>query len=322
MKKLILTILITILLQPHVYSQLSNYNANGRAKILTEKTTLSIIGVNTNVEVPNENIVGILAAAAAILPPVIDLVVTSIKKKTEKDVLAYKGEYKCWASDENFYKTNNVVSLPKMTIKRIIKTIKAIDTLAVEIELIPDISTDKTAFRYYVKDKCVYNYSVAKTKSHYDYIDLNLEIKFKSISIDRDAYNINDLRTTAISIPMIHVGNTKQLTDTIYSGWIPLPPMSTKKKIAEAKKEEITTIKTNNAGIKDTTNLETTTKKSNDVDYEKLKINTGLYEVEITATETNPYKIKAENNKKIIENSSESTTAILKAVVNSFIKEK
>lgn len=322
MKKAILTIAVAITLQTQVYCQLANYNDKGKVKILAEKTTLSITGENTKLK-PDIQAAGLVAAAGAILPPVIDLAVTSIKEKAKKNALAYKGEYKSFVSGQNFYKNNDYALLPKLTLTRKIKTTDGKDDIAANIELVPELSADKTAFRYSIKDKCEYKYSIAKTKSNYDYIDVNIEIKFKSLSIYKDEYQLNDLRTTVVTIPMIHVGNTTTLAEAVYSGWIPLPPRSTAKNTDVVPvTEEKTVVKTNNAGVKETAKEETTTKKSNAEEYDKLADNTGLYEIEITTTETNPYKIKAENKEKIIESSSESGTEILKAVIKELTKEK
>ncbi|WP_445718266.1 hypothetical protein [Flavobacterium sp.] len=322
MKKVILTIAAAITLQTQVYCQLVNYNDKGKVKILAEKTTLSITGEKAKLK-PDNQVAGIVAAAGAILPPVIDLVVTSIKEKAKKNALAYKGEYKSFVSGQNFYESNDYALLPKLTLTRKIKTTDRKDEIAVNIELVPELSADKTAFRYSIKNKCEYKYSIAKTKGKYDFIDVNIEIKFKSLSINKDEYKLNDLRTTVVTIPMVQIGNTTTLAETVYSGWIPLPPRSTAKNTeAEPVTEEKTVIKTDKNGVKEKTIEETTTKKSNVEEYDKLADNTGLYEIEITVTETNPYKIKAENKQAIIESSSESGTAILKEVVKVLTQEK
>ena len=322
MKKVIITIVVAIMLQTQVCCQLVNYDDNGKFKILAEKTNISITGVNTKIK-PEAQAAGLIAAAGAILPPVIDLFVTNIKEKAKKNALAYKGEYKSFVSGEKFYTSNDYVSLPKLTLTRKIKKTDGADDVAVNIELIAELSADKTAFRYYIKDKCEYKYSIAKTKGDYDYLDVNIEIKFKSISINKEEYKLNDLRTTIVTIPMVHVGKTTTLAEAVYSGWIPLPPRSTAKKTdVEPVTEEKTVVKTNNAGVKESTKEETTTKKSNSEEYEKLADNTGLYEIEITVTETNPYKIKAENKQKIIESSSEPGTEVLKAVLKELTRKK
>lgn len=322
MKKLILTLVITAGLQTTVICQLKNYNDKGRHKFLTEKTTLTMTGIETKLS-KDQQFAGLVAAAGAILSPVIDLAVTNIKEKVKKNALAYKGEYKCSASGDSFYLSPDNAALPKLIIKRTILAKDGNHKVAVEIELVPELSEDKTAFRYSVKDKCIYNYSIAKTRGDYDYIDLNLVILFKSIYINKTEYKIADLRTTTLNIPMVHVGETNKLDEKSYSGWIPLPTRSTaKKKEAGPIKEEKTIVKTNNAGVKETSKEETTINKSDIEEYEKIKVNTGLYEIEITVTETNPYKIKVENKQTIIESSSESVTAILKAIIEFSTKAK
>jgi len=322
MKKVIVIIVAAIMLPTQAYCQLVNYNEKGKVKILGEKTTLSIEGVNAKLKSDDEA-AGLIVAAGTILPSVIDLVVTSIKEKAKKNALAYKGEYKSFVSGEKFYISNDYASLPKLKlIRKIMKTDKS-EHVAVNMELTPELSADKSAFRYYIKDKCEYKYSIAKTNGDYDYIDVNIEIKFKSLSINKDEYKLNDLRTTMVTIPMVHVGNTVALAEIVYGGWIPLPSRSTVKNIdIEPITEEKTIIKTNNAGVKETNKEETTTKKSNAEEYDKLADNTGLYEIEITVTETNPYKIKAENKKAVIESSSESGTATLKAVLKVLTEDK
>jgi len=305
MKRIIIAAFVSCLLQTYSYCQLKNYNNNGKILILGEKTTLFVNGVSTII-VPEERDVGLLAAAGTILPPVVDLVVNNIKAKSEKNALSYIGEYKCSSSGDKFYIDNSSAALPMITFRREIKTKKGLDTTAVEIVLVPELSTDKTAFRYSIRDNIVYNYSIAKTKGRYDFIDLNIVITFKSISICKNEYKISDLRTTAIVIPMIPVGKTTKPSDRVYSGWIPLPPRS----------DSLIKQKVQGTG-EGTTDL-----NNNDPVYGKITFNTGLYEIEITVTETNPYKIKAENKNKIVETSSESATGILKAIIETLTKEE
>ncbi len=319
MKSFILTIVLTFALQNQVYCQLQNYSDQGKVKILTEKTTLSVVGIPKKITEGDVEVAVLpaVAAAAAILPPVIDFVVSGFKGAVKKNARAYKGAYSCFASEENFYESYNYALLPKLVIKRTVKMKDKRDITAVEIELIPELSADKTAFRYYIQDKLIYNLSIAKTKGNYNYIDLNLEIKFKSIYIDKNEYKINDLRTTAIFIPMIYVGQTTQLPEKIYSGWIPLLPRSTMINTQVLPIiEDKTIVKTDNEGNKDSSSEITTTKRSDTENYEQIMNYTGLYEIEINATETNPYKIKAENQQAILESSSESSSALLKAIIS------
>jgi hypothetical protein len=81
------------------------------------------------------------------------------------------------------------------------------------------------------------------------------------------------------------------VSDDIYSGWIPLPTRSTD--IAETETET-----------------------------DVISNNTGLYEIEIVATETNPYKIKAENKNEMFEATGESVVETLKALLESLTTKK
>jgi hypothetical protein len=280
MKKLLLLLLASLLMNSS-FAQIKNYNYNSKVKILTENTTLKITGIETRLNTDRQSSIPLLAAGT-ILPPAIDYFVASLKEKTAKDALSYKGIYKCFASGDTFYLNNDFALLPKLTITRKIRTKGGEDLIAAEIELLPELSADKTAFRYLVKDKCLYKYSIAKTKGRYDYIDLNLDLTFRSIFINKENYKIEDLRKTSIIIPMILVGNTEKLDDCFYSGWIPLPTRSTY--------------------------------KQKDI-YERIPASTGQYEIEIIATETNPYKIKAENKKDFYEATGKQTSELLKSLI-------
>jgi hypothetical protein len=283
MKTLIPTIIVFILLQTDVYCQLKNYNNKGKVRILCDKTTISINDTkdkNYNLTETQNATHGVenMAQLATILPPIIDFAVKTTKEIYEKNVLAYKGEFKSSVSGDNFYDSSGLAFLPRLTLKRYIKKKNKSDLEAVNIDLIPELSADKTAFRYYIKDIFIYNYSIAKTFGKYDYLDVYIELKFKCLYIYKDKYELTDLRNTSIKIPMVYVGQTKSLDEPVYSNWIPLLP--------------------------------------------KSKGNSGLYEIEISVTETNPFKIKAENNQKMIKNLSDPFADLLKKVIKEIMKEE
>lgn len=324
MKKLISTLVVAILLQGSVYCQLKNYNDDSKVKILTERTVLTIEGLSTKTNQVEPMFVGTAAAIGSILPSAAGYVMKVIEEKVKRNALAYKGEYSCSGSAENFYKSKSDTLLPKLTITRMIKTIDKVDLVAAKIILIPELSKDRTAFRYYVDRDFTYDYSIAKTKGKYDYIDLTLEIGVKSISVNKSEYKINDLRTTTISIPQILVGKAYSITDKqLYSGWIPLPPKSILTVLKDVTtKEDKTVVKTNKTKETEETTEATTVIKHNVEDTKIITDNTGLYEISIKAVETNPYKIKAENKQQFIESTSESMTDFIKAVTEAFTKEK
>lgn len=324
MKKLIITSILVLLLDASVFCQLKNYNESGKVKILTEETMLTIDGLNTKEKPVEPMFVGTAAAIGSILPSAVGYVMEVVGEKLKRNALAYKGEYICSGSEENFYNNKSDTLLPKLTIRRIIKTVDNVDLDAARIILIPELSKDRTAFRYYVSSDFKYDYSIARTKGKYDYIDLTLEINFKSISLNKSEYKINDLRTTTISVPQILVGKAYSIKEKHYSGWIPLPPKSTLKIVlpSDSTREIKTTAKTNNEGKTEKSKEETKVTKFKIDDTKIIADNTGLYEVSVKAVETNPYKIKVENRQQFIENTNESLTGLIEAVTKAITKEK
>lgn len=283
-----LPILLATLLACPVYGQIRNYTDHGRISILAGKTTLRITEVETKLT-PDIQSAALLAAAGTILPPVVDLVVSGIEQQIKRNTKAYQGTYDCSVSGDRFYRNNDFAALPRLVLTRTVKRKDGKDLPVVEIELIPELSADQTAFRYSIRDHFRYDYSLAKTRGRYSYIDINLEIKFRSIYISKEAYKVSDLRTTSIMLPMIQVGKTSRIPEAAYSGWIPLPPRSTVKAANETE------------GAKAT--------------YEHLADNTGLYEIDITVTETNPLKIRSEEKTEIIKGTKEPAGDVLKAII-------
>jgi|GEM_PF-3337255 len=316
MKQIIFTSVILLILSQHLFAQLVNYSDKKSVKILGENTTLTITGISTN-PTQTKQVLGIEAVAGTILPPVIDYMAAAIEDHAAKEALKYQGSYTCSASDDGFYAGLEEVLLPKVSIRRIVKTLKGDDVTAVEIDLMPELSADKTAFRYMTKDHFIYNYSIVKTKGRYDYINLDLIIKFKSLSVQKEEYKLADLRTTTIHVPLIHVGKTTQLPEPIFSGWIPLPPRSNVKVTLDSvltRKAESTT-KLINSNKKESVRTETVNTSYKTTDFKRIQSRTGLYEIEITATESNPYKIRAENRKSFVEHTSEPASDAAKAGV-------
>lgn len=322
MKKITITIISALFAITSSMAQHKNYDSKGKVKILGDKTTL-MISENTSGENKIFEMLAIPAIVAAVVPTVIDLVATNVKQQMKRNTLAYSGEYKGFVSGENFYLKDDSINLPKLTLTRKIIKKNGGEETAVQLVLIPEISADKTAFRYYVDKNITYNYSISKTRCKYDYIHLNLELEIKSLHVSKSEYKLSDVRTTNISIPLIHVGSKNDLNEKIYSGWIPFPARSTVAKAGmDSVSEEKIVIKTDKDDKVEETKEEIFTKKSNPEKFEKIASNTGLYEISITATETNPYKVKAVINNEVAEGSSESVSKILKTVFEQITKEE
>jgi len=285
MKHTNLVVFLACILSSGAIAQTRAYSDKNHLRILIDKTTLSIRDSSVSLLPANQS--GMATVAGIVLPPAADFVSAVLEGAATRDAKKYQATYSASASSDHFYAEANEALLPVLTLKRWVKDYKGINHLAVSLLLRPELSADKTAFRFVAGESFLYNYAIAKTTGHYDYLQLNLVIKVKSLSVQKDEYRIADLRTTGMQIPMVHVGHTHSLDEPVYSGWIPLPPPSTGKA------------------------------KGNARDYVQLPGNTGLYEIEITVTETNPYKVRAEEKQVIIKVSGDQASDMIKAGIRS-----
>ena len=298
-------------------AQVKNYDSKGSVKIISAKTYLKITPKPQDI---SENEQAASTVFGAILPPLIDIANSTVKTVAKQNALKYQGQYKAFNSQSGFYQNKDFVNLPALELKRqILKKGDHTVADAVIITLIPELSSDKKAFRYKV-DGVDYRYSIAKTKRDWDFIDLTLELKFTSLGINKEKYEVKDLRGTNIFIPMVKVGGgyAVDANAPVYSGWIPFPPVTIQEnEVQKREKEskEVVSDKTKEGKplpTERTKEITTTDKKTKEAihTYE----NAGMYEIEITVMETNPYRIKAENKQQFIENSGDEVSDLLKAV--------
>lgn len=318
-------LLFAVLLLASSCSSLKNYNGSSSAKIVSEKTTLKITPVSARTD--KNQAAGLAAVAATIGPSLIDFGVKSIQQKLKSDALKYTGSYKAFTSEEKFRTTEKDIALPKLKITREIvlekDAVSGSTTPAVSFELIPIQSEDQTAFRYKLDNSTFsYNYSIAKLKGQQRFVDLTVEIKVKSLSVKSGEYKLNDVRTVSVNIPMVKVGKAN-ITDDIYTGWIPLLPKS---EFDEEKKGDVTetkiTTKTEGAKPAVKTTEEVVTKDVVKKKPQPINASTGLYEIEVVVTEVNPAKIKAEQRAAFVDATSESGTAVLKSILEALTKDK
>jgi hypothetical protein len=323
MKQVVFSLLI-FFLSITAKAQLGNYNENGNVKILSQKTELKI--TTTEVEVKSEK-----ESAGAILSglvgPLIDVGVTAVKEKAKHNAAKFKSTFNVSASASGFWASKAKVNLPTLTIHRTVIKKDKTEEEALKITLTPELSPDKTAFRFIAKDGFVFKYSSAKTKGDYDYIDIMLDIKFKALLLNKSQYELKELRGTSISIPMIKVGTTTFSAGSSYeSGWFPLPAMPTievETDVTELETKTITLIGTKEGKtVNDNYSSDTKTVKKKSKDKETLSTKAGLYEFEITVTESNPYKIKAENKQKMTEATGDATGILLKTLAESLLKKE
>lgn len=298
-------------------AQLKNYSSDKRVKILSEKSYLQIMETRTSV---TDSLQSFGAVAGALLSPTIDLISSVVKSEAKRRALLFKGEYSATASGSGFYENSTQVNLPDLTLTRevLIKG-DAKTTAAASITLKAELSPDKLAFRYRVAD-VKYAYSIAKTKGAYDYIDVSLELTFKTLALNKSQYELKDLRGTSLQIPMIKVGDRYTLDDRapIYSGWIPFPPRpSVEMELDKTEKEKKTVVTENTKNgepLPKETNKSETTSSKRAKELVLVEGRSGVYEIAVRVLETNPYKIKAENKQKLVEDAGGKAADLLKAV--------
>lgn len=289
MKHIHLALCLTCILTYSAAAQTRAYSDKNHLRIVADKTTLSIR--DSSVSLLEENQSSLITTAGIVLPPAADFVSALLVGAATRDARKYQSSYSASVSSDHFYAEANEALLPILTLKRWFKDRKGNDHLAASIEFRPELSADKTAFRFVVRDNFLYQYTTAKTTGRYDYLQLNLVINARSLSIQKEEYRIAVLRTTTLQIPMVHVGQTRKLSEAVYSGWIPLPAPSTAKA------------------------------KGSTREYVRLPGKTGLYEIDITVTETNSYKVRAEEKQIMIKSSSDEASDVIKAGIRSTTEE-
>ncbi len=306
------------------YAQSRNFDYHGSVKVLADRTSLRVLPRTVDLE---DSLQAFAASALALLPPAIDLVSTGMETAARKDALRYRGEYRARATEGGFYPDEGLVNLPDLELTRqIIGAKSAKPRTAARIRLRAELSADKTAFRYKLTE-LEYLYSIAKTRNAFDYIEAALEIRFRTVTLNRGQYEIKDLRTTSLIIPMIEVGKTYILGEAgpLYSGWIPFPPKPTvEMELRKTEKESRVVVSSNTKNGQrlpaDTSEQQTTTSRTVK-ELIRGESGSGLYEIEIAVVETNSYKFRAENRQKFMEGNSKSASALLKAAAKELLKE-
>ena len=291
--------------------------------ILTQETTLKIDRIPTNLRSDKEIAGPVMGAIAG---PLIDLVTGVVKEKIKQNVAKYTSSFIVNASGNSFYLDEKNINLPKLTIlRKVIKKADGKEAVALTITLVPELSPDKTAFRYVVKPPFIFNYTSAKTKGAYDYIDISLDIVFKALVVKNSNYDLENLRATSVVIPAVVPGSNALSEDiSLNTGWIPFPAVPTLAVETDLSSEDAKTVTV--TGTKDGKELNdkiktvTHTLNKNGTDQQRLTNNAGLYEFEITVTESNPYKIKVQNRQQMVETNGDASGTLLKAISGSLLK--
>ncbi len=316
--KTLLTIILTVACVTNLAAQTRVYNTEGGEKILTQKSGLLISKVPIAIASDKEA-AGI--TSATIIGPLIDIGVNYAKEKIKQNAKKFESTFSVRASESGFWKDEKNIRLPKLKIwKKVLLKGETKYRSALEIALVPALSEDKQAFRYAI-ESVVCHYSGAKTKGQYDYVELKLDVTFRSLMLNDSKYEVKDLRGFSITIPGIKTdGSTNSFSgdEAIYSAWLPLVQKPTITLETDKTTRETTTTKSTGTKegkpVNDELVTETKVLKEKTSDTQKLEAEAGTYEFEVSVTETNPYKIKADQIDQQVEKTSDSITSLLKAI--------
>lgn len=306
-----LGLLTAFLLALPATAQLKNYNSDGSVHIVATRVTLSIQGVNTRLRPSLEAFVP-LELAGSLLPAAVGLASETIKEGLKRRAESYTGMYSATTSGDGFYLNTDFAQLPALVVERSIKTRDGSWIVAAQFKLVPEISKDKAAFRYQLGDGIVYNYSIARTKGDYDYLNIDMAIDFRSIALKKDEYILNEGSLTRLRLPAIHVGNENVPDDSIYSGWLPMPARL-QGTIVGNRVDKVTEEFEKDGHVE----KEVTTKTTHNVAQQvTLTDDTGVYEVRVTVTESNPFKVPAAYREQLFREVADPGTDVLNALID------
>lgn len=261
------------------YSYHENSQSRG-IETFAERVTLDITPIRTRIAEDRETVVPAIGAIAA---PLINVGLSVAKARLAKNAKQYMASYACANSGERFFESRQIVHLPQLTLKRSITIadrgspggMKA--TEALTIVLMPELSSDKRAFRYIVKE-VVMGYSKARTRGKFDFIDIQLDMIFRSLSVDGAKPEVSNIRAFTLVIPAVKPNQVYDISTLPRSSWLPFPPTP-----------QIT------KGVGDYNG-------------------TGMYEFQIMVTESNAYKVRAENKQFMMDKSGDSLSELAEEI--------
>lgn len=300
------------------FAQNKNYNYENRwgKKVLSESIDLQVTTVNTTIYSSKQS-AGLAAVVGAAVPIVFEFAASNTTQILKDRFKKYANEFSAKTSEQKFYEAEGKANLPELTISRsIILDETTGEELASEIVLEPELSEDKTAFRYRIKSY-QYNYAKVRVRRKYKRFDVNVDIALKYISLKNGKYEVKDLRTVNLLLPQIQADKMKNVRQTkgtskwekSRSEWIPFPPypsfnIATKPAITitTTEKREFDVSVTNDPGKPKSKEQETVSKVDESKGTESTVYKDAvLYEVAVTVKEMNPFKIKAEKQKEYFE---------------------
>jgi hypothetical protein len=262
-----------------VQGQDYSYDQNSQTlgiQTVTERASLEISPVRTKILEERETVLPVMGVLAA---PLVNVGFSILKATLQKQAKQYQATYACGNSGDAFFESRQYANLPELTIRRSItlvdprdrSVLKDADALLIVLE--PELSSDKHAFRYRVKSVNMY-YSKARTKGKYDFIDVQLDIIFRSLATDATKQEVATLRAFSLVIPSVKANTAYDPSFLPKSSWLPFPPALQLSK---------------GVGV-----------------YDK----TGPYEFLINVTESNPYKVRAENRQFVFDKSNDAISSL------------
>ncbi|RYY62231.1 MAG: hypothetical protein EOO05_03515 [Chitinophagaceae bacterium] len=310
-------LLLTVAFTPGLKAQLTNYNDRGRVRILSSFLVLEIDTSTVVIKGMEQSAV----VAGNLLPPAIDLGAALIGEAVKQGAQRYSSTMTATASAAGFWMSDRVVALPVLRIRRmVLRTGKSQLEEAYQLVLHPELSPDKTAFRFVLKDPFEYRYAAVRTRKKYDYINLEVLVRMKALAVTEGEYDLSDLRTSSLLIPVVKTGSTYHPSSNNQpGGWFPFPPRPSYLVETEEASEVLKTVATRGTsnGRPDNDTLTTVTRTINKkgTGIQVVPHFGGNYEITVEVVEINPYRGRAMEREKVYNAGLEPLAELLKEAV-------
>lgn len=296
-------------------AQLINYNGNGKVRILSSFLLLEIDTLVAEIRGTEQS----AALLATLLPPAIDLGAAVLGAGIKHGPPKYSTSSTATASGAGFWVSEREAALPVLDLRRmVIPAGSGTPEEAWHIRLTPQLSADRTAFRYVLADSVDFRYAGVKTKRQFDYINMELIIQLRALAVTEGEYELYDMRTSSLHLPMMKAGSVYTPSRlTIAGGWFPFPPKPSYGIETEEADEVSKTVATRGTsnGKPDNDTLTTVTRTINKrgSGVQVLSRRAGNYEITVEVIEINPYRGRAMEREKLAAASLEPLAELLKA---------
>ncbi|MET0638124.1 MAG: hypothetical protein ABWZ25_18985 [Chitinophagaceae bacterium] len=294
-------------------AQLVNYDDRGKVRILS---SFLVVQIDTNTVQIREKEQSVVAGS--LISPVINLGAAVIGEAIKHGAQKYSSILTATASAAGFWLSESQLSLPVLTIRRMVMLPGSErPEQAFSIVLRPELSADRTAFRFVLKDPFQYKYSGVRTKGKFDYVNIELLISLRALVIEEGEYKTSELRSSSIAIPAVKAGSTYDPSLNIHAGgWFPFPPRPSfligSEEVSEISKTVSTNGTSNGKPDNDTLTTVTRTIEKTGTGAQVLSRRSGNYEITVELVEINPYKGRAVEREKVTNAGLEPLAELLK----------